>query len=47
MEAGRGPENEWFAGSVVPWAKHGILPDLSDSFLLVQAKEAISFMALA
>ena len=49
LEAGRVTENEWFAGSVVALGgKHAIpTPICRTLSLLVQAKEAISFMALA
>jgi 2-dehydropantoate 2-reductase len=49
LEAGRVTENEWFAGSVVALGeKHGIPTPICQTLsLLVQAKEAISFMALA
>ncbi len=49
LEAGRVTENEWFAGSVVTLGgKHGISTPICQTLsLLVQAKETISFMALA
>jgi 2-dehydropantoate 2-reductase len=49
LEAGRTTENEWFAGSVAALGrKHDIpTPICRTLSLLVQAKEAISFMALA
>lgn len=48
LEAGRVTENEWFAGSVVALGgKHAIPTPICQTLsLLVQAKEAISFMAL-
>lgn len=49
LEAGRVTENEWFANSVVTLGKkHQIPTPICETLsLLVQAKEAISFIALA